>query len=66
MADFKIEMIKSTLKKKDVSSTNRTHKKCTTNNKTFSFKDQCKENTRQQLGKFVCNNLVAVKLNKKL
>ena len=59
-------MIKSTEKKEEVSLTNGTHKKCNTINKTFSFKDQCKENTMQQLGKFVCNNLVAVKINKKL
>ena len=64
-------MIKSTLMKKDVSLTNGTHKKCTTNNKTLSFEDQCKENTRQQIadlkfGKYVIINLVAVKLDYKL
>ena len=64
-------MIKSTLKKKEVSSKNGTHNKCITKNKTISLKDQCKENTKQQfndskLGKFVCNNLITVKLNKKL
>ena len=64
-------MIKSTLNKKDFSSTNGTHIKCTTNNKTLSFKDQCKENTRQQfddlkLGKFVTNNHMANKLSQKL
>ena len=46
-------------------------KMCTTNNKTLSFKDQCKENTRQQIadlkfGKYVISNLVAVKLDYKL
>ena len=61
-------MIKSILKKKEVTSTNGTHKKSTTNNKILSFKDQCKESTKQQfddlnLGKFVDNNLIAVKLN---
>ena len=55
-------MIKSLLKIKEASLTNGTHNECTTNNKTFSFKDQCKENTKQQfddskLGKFVVNNL---------
>ena len=59
-------MIKSTLNKKDFSSTNGTHIKCTTNNKTLSFEDQCKENTRQQihdikLGKYVVSNLIADK-----
>ena len=61
-------MIKSTLMKKDVSLTNGTHKKCTTNNKTLSFKDQCKSNTKQQfddlkLGKLVYNNLISAKIN---
>ena len=61
-------MIKSTLKKKKVSSTNETHKKCNTKNKTLSFKDQSKENTRQKIvdlkfGKYVVSNLIAVKLN---
>ena len=51
-------MIRSTLKKKGVSLTNRLHKKSTKNIKTLSFENQCKENTRQQfddfkLGKFV-------------
>ena len=64
-------MIKSTLKIKEVSSTNGLHIKCTTINKTLSFKDQCKENTRQQIadlkfGKYVISNLVAVKLDYKL
>ena len=63
-------MIKSKLMKKEVLSTNGTHKVCLTINQTLGFKDQCKENTRQQLyelklGKFVVNNLIAVKLNKK-
>ena len=58
-------MIKSTLKIKEVLSTNGSHLKCTKINKTLSFKDQCKENTRQQLdylklGKFFVNNFVAV------
>ena len=64
-------MIKIILKKKEVTSTNGTHKKSTTNNKILSFKDQCKESTKQQfddlnLGKFVDNNLIAVKLNQKI
>ena len=64
-------MIKSALNKKEVSSTNGLHNKCTKNNKTLSFKDQCKENTRQQfddlkLGKFVVNNHIAIKLSQKL
>ena len=42
-------MIKSKAKKKEVSSANGTHKKCTTINKTLRFKDRCKENTRQKL-----------------
>ena len=71
VADFNIKMIRSTLKKKGVSLTNRLHKKSTKNIKTLSFEDQCKENTRQQfdnlkLGKFVVNSFMAVKLNKKL
>ena len=58
-------MIKSKLMKKEVLSTNGTHKMCLTITKTLSFKDQCKENTRQQLdylklGKFFVNNFVAV------
>ena len=66
IADFYIKMIRSTLKKKGVSLTNRLHKKSTKNIKTLSFEDQCKENTRHQfdnlkLGKFVVNNLIAVK-----
>ena len=57
-AEFSIKMIRSTLKKKGVSLTNRLHKKSTKNIKTLSFENQCKENTRQQfddfkLGKFV-------------
>ena len=61
-------MIKSTLNKKDVLSTNGTHKKSTTNNKIPSFKDQCKENTRQQIvdlkfGKYIASNLITVKLD---
>ena len=61
-------MIKSTLKRKDVSSINGTRTKYTTNNKTLSFENQCKENTRQQIidlkfGKCVVSNLIAFKLN---
>ena len=64
-------MTKSTLKKKKVSSTNETHKKCNTKNKTLSFKDQSKENTRQKIvdlkfGEYVISNLVAVKFYQKL
>ena len=64
-------MFRSTLKKKGVSLTNRLHKKFTKNIKTLSFEDQCIESTRQQfdnlkLGKFVVNNLIAVKLNLRL
>ena len=65
--DFNIEMIRSTLKKKGVSLTNRLYKS-TKNMNTPSFEDKCKENTRQQfvdlkLGKFVAISLIAVKLN---
>ena len=61
-------MNKSKLKQKGVSSTIKPYKKCTTNNKTLSFQDLCKEITKQQievlkLGKFVFKNLIAVKLN---
>ena len=68
IAKFNIKMIRSTLKKKGVSLTNRLHKKFTKNIKTFSFEDQCKENTRKKfddlkLGKFVVNSFIAVKLN---
>ena len=64
-------MIKSTFKKKEVSSTNGTNKKRTTMNKTLRFKDRCKEITRQKLddlklGQFVVNNFITVKMNKKL
>ena len=62
IADIKTKMIKSTLKKKEASLTNSTDKMCTKNNKTFSFNDQCKRNTKEQfddlkLGKFVYNIL---------
>ena len=61
-------MIRSTIKKKGVSLTNRLHKKSTKDIKTVSFEDQCKENTRQQfddlkLSKFVVNSFIAVELN---
>ena len=48
-AEFSIKMIRSTLKKKGASLTNRLHKKTTKNIKTLSFENQCKEYTRQQL-----------------
>ena len=67
-ADFKRKMIKRALKKKEVSSTNGTQKKCTTNNKILSFKGQCKSNTKQQfddlkLGKLFHNNLISAEIN---
>ena len=68
IADFNIKMIRSTIKKKGVSLTNRLHKKSTKNIKTLSFENQCKEITRQQFDdlkfrKFVVISLIAVKLN---
>ena len=42
-------MIKSTLKKNVVSSTNGLPKKCSTNDETLIFQDQCRENTRKQI-----------------
>ena len=59
-------MNKSKLKRKGVSSTIGPCNKCTTNNGRLSFQDLCKKITRQQfdllkLGKFVVNNLIAVK-----
>ena len=58
-------MIKSTLKKKLVSSTNGLHKRCTINDETLVFEDQCRENSRKQieglkLGKFVANGYVKI------
>ena len=47
-------MIKSTLKRKRVSSTNRLDKKCTT----LSFEDKCKENTRQHFDDLKLGNLL--------
>ena len=54
------------LKRKKNSSTIKPNKKCITNNKTLGFPNLCKEITSQQidvlkLGKFVVNNLIAVK-----
>ena len=70
-AEFSIKMIRSTLKKKGVSLTNRLHKKSTKNIKTLNFEDQFRENTRHhfdalKLGKYYVNSLIAVKLNQKL
>ena len=59
-------MNKSTLKRKEVSSTFEPYNKCIANNKTLSFQNLCKEITRQQidvlkLGNFVIKNLIAFK-----
>ena len=51
-------MIKSTLKRKRVSSTNRLDKKCITNVKKLSFEDKCKENTRQHFDDLKLGNLL--------
>ena len=71
VADFNTKMNKSTLKQKRDTSTIEPNIKCTTNNKTLNFKNLCKEITRKQIdvitvGKFVVNNFIIVKLNKKL
>ena len=49
VSDYNTKMNKSTLKRKEVSSTFEPYNKCTTNNKTLSFQDFCKEVTRQQV-----------------
>ena len=59
-AEFSIKMIRSTLKKKGVSLTNRLHKKSTKNIKTLSFEDQCKENTRQQFDNLKLGSLLLI------
>ena len=66
VSEFNTKMNKSKLKRKGVSSTIGPYNKCTTNNKTLGFQNLCKEITKQQidvlkLGKFVVNNLIAVK-----
>ena len=67
IADFQVDMTKSTLKKKRVLSTNGLPNKCSTNVETLIFKDQCRENTRKQiealkLGKFVVNGYMTIKV----
>ena len=61
-------MNRTTIKRKQVSSTIKSYKKCTKINKTFGFQDLSKKNIKQQvddskLGKFNVNNLMVVEVN---
>ena len=58
VSDYNTKMNKSTLKRKEVSSTFEQYNKCTTSKKALNFADLCIEIIRQQiddlkLGKFV-------------
>ena len=68
MYNLKINMNKTTIKRKQVSSTIESYKKCTKINKTFGFQDLSKKKIKQpvddsKLGKFNVNNLMVVEVN---